>query len=94
MRPHALITVALCLGVMAAAAIVGCSASNTPGGSSGGGMMGSAAASPAGGGGMMGGGSGSTSYTSPGERVFLAGVGSDGQATSPTRPRAWLRSRS
>jgi len=26
MRPHALITVALCLGVMAAAAIVGCSA--------------------------------------------------------------------
>jgi cytochrome c oxidase subunit 2 len=92
MRPHALITVALCLGVMAAAAIVGCSASNTPGGSSGGGMMGSAAASPAGGGGMMGGGSGSTSYTSPGERVFLAGVGSDGQAIPHTASRVAQKS--
>ena len=63
MRPYALMTVALCLGALAATAIVGCATSNSPGGSNNGGMMG---------------GSGSTSYASPGERVFLTGVGSDG----------------
>ena len=91
MRPHVLITVALCLGALAAAAIVGCSTSDSRGGSNGG-MMGGAA-SPAGGasasagGGMMGGGSGSTSYASPGERIFLTGVGSDGQAIPHTASR-------
>ena len=90
MRPHALITVAFCLAALAAAAIVGCSTSSSPGGSNGG-MMGGAS-SPAGGGtagagGMMGGGSGSTSYASPGERIFLTGVGSDGQAISHTASR-------
>ena len=92
MRPYALITVALCLGALAAAAIVGCSTSDSPGGSNSGGMMGGAA-SPAGGGsagaggGMMGGGSGSTSYVSLGERIFLAGVGSEGQAIPHTASR-------
>ena len=71
MRPHASITVALCLGVLAAA-VVGCSTSDSPGGSNGG---------------MMGGGSGSTSYASPGERIFLTGVGSDGQAIPHTASR-------
>ena len=89
MRPFALMTVALCLGALAAAAIVGCSTSTSPGGSNGG-MMGGAA-SPAGGGstggsgsGMMGGGSGSGSYSSPGERIFLTGVGGDGRAIAHT----------
>jgi cytochrome c oxidase subunit 2 len=92
MRPYALMTVALCVGALAAAAIVGCSTSDSPGGSNGGGMMG-AAASPAGGGsagaggGMMGGGSGSTSYASTGERIFLTGVGSQGQAIPRTASR-------
>jgi cytochrome c oxidase subunit 2 len=37
---------------------------------------------------MMGGGSGSTtSYASPGERLFLTGVGSDGQAIPHTASR-------
>jgi cytochrome c oxidase subunit II len=91
MSRHALLIVALCLGALAAATIVGCSTSNNPGGSNGGGMMGGGAASPAGGGsasssggGMMGGGTGSSSYTSPGQRIFLAGVGSDGQAIPHT----------
>ena len=72
MRPSALMTVALCLGALAATAIVGCSTSDSPGGSNSG---------------MRGGASGSTSYASPGERVFLTGVGSDGQ-TIPPLPRA------
>ncbi len=33
-------------------------------------------------GGMMGGGSGGTSYSSAGERIYLTGVGSDGQSIS------------
>jgi mono/diheme cytochrome c family protein len=91
MRPSALLTVALCLGALSATAIVGCSTSDSPGGSNGGGMMGGAAASPAGAGspgagGMMG-GSGSTSYASPGERLFLTGAGSDGQAIPHTASR-------
>jgi cytochrome c oxidase subunit II len=86
MRPLVLITAALCLGALAAAAIAGCSTSDTSGGSNGGGMMGGAAASLDGGG-MMGGGSGSTSNASPGERVFLSGVGSDGQAIPRTASR-------
>lgn len=72
MRPYALMTTALCLGVLAAAAIAGCSTSGSPGGSNGG---------------MMGGGSGSTSYASPGARIFLTGVGSDGQAIPHTVSR-------
>jgi len=91
MRPSALLTVALCLGALAATAIVGCSTSDSPGESNGAGMMGGAAASPAGAGspgagGMMG-GSGSTSYASPGERIFLTGVGSDGRAIFHTATR-------
>ena len=35
----------------------------------------------------MGGGSGSTSYASPGERIFLSGVGSDGRALPRTVSR-------
>ena len=92
MRLSASMTVALCLGALAATAIAGCSTSDSPGGSNGGGMMGGAA-SPAGGGsagaggGMMGGGSGSSSYASSGERIFLTGVGSDGQAIPHTTSR-------
>jgi cytochrome c oxidase subunit 2 len=86
---------ALCLGALAAAAVVGCSSSSTPGGgSNGGGMMGGGTPSPANGGsaggsgsGMMGGGSGSSSYSSPGQRIFLTGVGSDGQAIAHTASR-------
>ena len=92
MRQSALMTIALCLGALAATAIAGCSTSDSPGGSNGGGMMGSAASSAGGGsagagGGMMGGASASTSYASPGERIFLTGVGSDGQAISHTASR-------
>jgi cytochrome c oxidase subunit 2 len=75
MRPHALITVALCLGALASAAIVGCSTSDSPGGSNSSGMMGGSS------------GSGSTSYASPGERIFLTGVGSDGQPIPQTVSR-------
>jgi mono/diheme cytochrome c family protein len=82
-----LMLVAICLGTLAAAAIIGCSSTNTSGGgSNSGGMMGSGApTSPSGGGssgnsggGMMGGGSGSNSYSSIGERIYLTGVGGDG----------------
>jgi cytochrome c oxidase subunit II len=82
---------ALCLGALAAATIIGCSTSNSPGGSNGG-MMGGAA-SPAGGGstggsgGMMGGGSGSGSSNSPGQRIFLTGVGGGGQPIAHTASR-------
>ena len=92
MHRHTLLIIALMLGALAAAAVVGCSSSSTPGGgSNGGGMMGGGSASPAGGGsaggsgsGMMGGRSGSSSYSSPGQRIFLTGVGSDGQAIAHT----------
>lgn len=92
MRRHALIiTLALCLGALTAvAATAGCSTSDSPGGSNGG-MMGGAASpgggSAAAGGGMMGGGSGSTGDASPGERIFLTGVGSDGRAIPHTASR-------
>jgi cytochrome c oxidase subunit 2 len=89
MRRPSLLIVAVCLGTLAAIGMTGCSSSDTSGGSpNGGGMMGgSGPASPSGGGssgssggGMMGGGSGSNSYSSIGERIYLAGVGGDGSA--------------
>ena len=72
MGRHASLVCALCLGALAAT-IVGCSTSNGPGGSNGGGMMGD--------------GSGSSSYTSPGQRIFLTAVGSDGQPIAHTASR-------
>jgi mono/diheme cytochrome c family protein len=87
MRTSALIVVfAVCLGALVAAA--GCSISDTPsGGSNGGGMMGGGASSGGQGGGMMGGGSSPSAYSSAGERIFLSGVGSDGQNIPRTAPR-------
>jgi cytochrome c oxidase subunit 2 len=87
MRRYSFMIVAVCLGALAAACIIGCSGSNESGGSSNaGGMMGGGGpAAPSGGGtagasggGMMGGGSGSTSYSSTGERIYLTGAGGDG----------------
>ena len=77
MRRHALIVVfAVCLSALVMSAIVGCSSSNTSSGGS---------SSP--GSGMMGGGSGANTYSSAGERIYLTGVGADGQAISRTAPR-------
>jgi cytochrome c oxidase subunit 2 len=67
--------VALCLAVLATAAAVGCSSSS---GGSGSGSNG---------GGMMGGGSGSGDYSSTGQRIFLAGVGGDGQPIAQSASR-------
>ncbi len=87
MRRHCLSIVVASLGVLALAGILGCSSSNSSGGSADtGGMMGGGSPpAPSGGtggasGGMMGGGSGSGSYSSAGERIYLTGVGSDGRA--------------
>ena len=80
------------LGALATSAIAGCSSSDN---SNSGGMMGGSGsstmpgsgsnASP--GGGMMGGsGSGTNGYSSVGERIYLTGVGADGQRISRTAP--------
>ena len=91
MRRHALVVVfAICLSALATAAMVGCSSSDTSGGgsNSGGGMMGNGGSSSSPGGGMMGGsGSGANSYSSVGERIYLSGVGTDGQDISRSAPR-------
>jgi hypothetical protein len=90
MRRHTLaILLALCLGALALALVAGCSTSNTSGGDqdNGGGMMGGNGSNTSpGSGGMMGGGSGTGSYSSVGERIFLTGVGSDGQAIKRNAP--------
>lgn len=51
-------------------------------------MMGNGGSGSSPGGGMMGGsGSGANSYPSLGERIFLSGVGADGQDISRSAPR-------
>jgi mono/diheme cytochrome c family protein len=68
MRRHTLMVVlTVCLNAVVVTAIGGCSSTGTAGGGPSGGMMG-------------GGGSGATGYASAGERIFLTGVGADGQA--------------
>jgi mono/diheme cytochrome c family protein len=81
---------AACLIPVFTGAVVGCSSSGSSGGSAGngGGMMGGGGSSSSPGSGMMGtGGSGAKSYTSVGERIYLTGVGSDGQAIAHTTSR-------
>ena len=90
MRRHALIVVAACLSVLATAVMAGCSSSDTSGGgpNSGGGMMGTGGSGSSPGGGMMGGsGSSAKSYSSLGERIYLSGVGTDGQDIPRSAPR-------
>jgi len=60
----------VCLSALAVATIIGCASS---GGSSGNGMMG-------------GGGSSASVYSSVGERIFLTGVGTDGQTIPHNAP--------
>jgi len=86
---------AMCLFAIGLAVVAGCSNPSNPGGNTNrvGGMMGgnTPSSGTAGGGssgGMMGrGGSGSTSYSSDGQRIFLTGVGTDGQDIPRTAPR-------
>lgn len=83
---------AVCLSALATAAMAGCSSSDTPDGSSNsGGTMDGGGSSSSPGGGMMDGGSGSDSSTngfaSVGERIYLSGVGTDGQEISRSAPR-------
>lgn len=86
---------AMCLFVIGLALVAGCSNSNTPSGitNNGSGMMGgNAPSSGASGGGpsggMMGGnGPGATSYSSDGQRIYLTGVGTNGQDIPRTAPR-------
>lgn len=92
MRRHTLrVVFVVCLSALATAALVGCTSSNTPdGGSSspGGGMMNGGGSSSNPGGGMMNdGGSGASGASSVGERIYLSGVGTDGQDVSRTAPR-------
>lgn len=78
MRRHTLMVVfVVCLSALATAALVGCTSSDTPGGGS----------SSPGGGMMNGGGSGANGSSSAGERIYLTGVGTDGQDISRTAPR-------
>jgi len=88
MRRHMLvIRHALCLSALALALVAGCSAPNTSGGGPNNGrrmMGGNGSNTGPSGGGMMGGGSGTGTYSSVGERIFLTGVGSDGQAIKRT----------
>jgi mono/diheme cytochrome c family protein len=83
----------MCLLAIGSALVAGCSNSGIPNGTTnGGGMMrGNVPSSPAAGGGpsggMMGGGSGPTSYSSDGQRIYLAGVGTNGQDIPRTAPR-------
>ena len=93
MRRRALLLVfMICLGTLALSAVAGCSSSDN---SNSGGMMGNGGSNtmPGGGsnaspgGGMMGGGgSGTSGYSSVGERIYLTGVGADGQEISRTAP--------
>jgi len=86
MRRHTLvILLALCLSTLALAVVAGCAAPNTSGGGQNNGrtmMGGNGSGTNPSGGGVTGGGSGT--YSSVGERIFLTGVGSDGQAIKRT----------
>jgi len=101
MRRHTLtILLIVCLSALAVATAAGCSNPDTSDGrqNNGGGMMdgngsnngngsdNNGGGTNNGGGGMMGNGSGTDSYDSVGERIFLTGVGSDGQAIRRTSP--------
>jgi len=86
---------AMCLFAIGLALLAGCSNYNTPSDNTnnGSGMMGgSAPSSGANGGGpsggMMGGnGEGATSFSSDGQRIYLTGVGTNGQNIPRTAPR-------
>jgi len=97
MRRHTLvILLALCLSTLALALVAGCSAPDTSGGGQNNGprtMGGDGTGTSPNGGGMMGGGSGTGTYSSAGERVFLTGAGSDGQAIKRTGATTWQGSR-
>lgn len=87
-------TVVLWLSVLALVFPVGgCSNSAPTGGSTSGtsgntGMMGGAGPPDTGGTGMMGGsGTGATDYSSVGERIWLTGIGGDGQEVAHSAPR-------
>jgi len=69
-----LVLFVMCFGLLAMAAIGGCSISSD-GNSSGGGMM--------------GGGSNTTAHTSVNERIFLAGVGTDGHRIPHSAPHVF-----
>lgn len=93
MRLCARVTFVVCVSALAVVAIIGCSSSGTPGGgssggsSAGSGMMGGGGSSGSQGGGMMGGGSSPSAYASVGERIFLTGVGTDGQTIPHNAPQ-------
>jgi cytochrome c oxidase subunit II len=92
MRRHTLmVVVVVCLSALVTAALVGCTSSDTPGGGSGspgGGMMNGGGPSSNPGGGMMNnGGSGASDSSSVGERIYLTGVGADGQDISRSAAR-------
>jgi mono/diheme cytochrome c family protein len=66
----------ICIGALSAAAVIGCSTSGTSG----------SGASGSSGGGMMGGGASPGASSSVGERIFLTGVGADGQTVPHSAP--------
>jgi mono/diheme cytochrome c family protein len=73
-----MVVLVVCLSALATAALVGCTSSST--------LSGGSSSNP--GGGMMNnGGSGANGASSAGERIYLTGVGTDGQAVSRTAPR-------
>lgn len=72
MRQHAFVVVLMvCLSALVVSAIAACSTSDNS--NNGGGMMGNS-------------GSGTNSYSSVGERIYLTGVGADGQRISRSAP--------
>ncbi len=82
MRRYTVTTcLAVCVGVLLAIASIGCSpaATSTPGGAPGGTPGGEA---------TTGAGTDMGGYASVGERIFMTGVGSDGQMIEKTAPRA------
>lgn len=84
MRRSTLATIsAFCLALLVAAAMVGCTSPSSSSSGPGGNQTGSGSSNNQGGG-MMGGNSGSTSFSSAGERIFLTGVGSDDQDIART----------
>ncbi len=74
---------ASCVALLVAGAMVGCTNPSTSGNGSDGSQTGSGSSNNQGSG-MMGGNSGSTTFSSAGERIFLTGVGSDGQGIART----------
>ncbi len=80
MRQTPLVVLIVCLAALVAATATACSGSGTSDGGSGGGSGGMMDGSGGGSsGGMMGGSSSPGASSSLGERIFLNGVGSDGQ---------------